>query len=449
MPDAAGAGGLTADAGRPTLRRALGTAQLTLYGVGSIVGAGIYVLIGEAASALGPAAWLAFAASAALASLTALSYAELAARYPVSGSEAAYVSAAFGRPFLAFLAGWLIALVAVFSAAAVARGFGGYLRTFVDAPAALSAALFVAAMTAVNVRGVAESSAVNVVCTVVELAGLALVIGLALAVGRAPEAGFLAVPGAEGAGPLALATGPVAAAAGVAFFAYLGFTDVANLAEEAREPERSVPRAMLLALGISAALYVATALAAVSLAPWERLAASEAPLAEAVRGAGAPVGPRTMAAVALVSVANTGLVSLLLGSRMLYGMARQGLAPAWLAGVLGGRRTPHRASLVVGGLAAALALSGGLRVLAEAADFLIFAAFALVNAALLAIKLRERRGGGGPAPRIRAPLWAPALGAAASLWMLTRLSASAFAVAAAFAGAGAGLRLAWRRGSPD
>ena len=260
---------------QPALRRSLSLPLTTFYGLGNILGAGIYVLIGQVVAHAGGFAPLSFLLASLLASLTAFSYAELSARFPLSAGEAVYVQEGLGIQALSALVGLLIILAGVVSAATIMRGFTGYLQVFLPVPAAPAIVVLVLLLGMIAAWGIAESVRVAALITVVEIGGLLLVLYVA-----APA--MLAV---EPAWPdfKPMLTGDmwsgVFLGSFLAFYAFIGFEDIVNVAEEVRQPERNLPRAILLALMAATMLYFLVALAAVTSAPWEQLAASDAPLA--------------------------------------------------------------------------------------------------------------------------------------------------------------------------
>jgi amino acid transporter len=397
------------------LKRALGLPTLIFYGLGTILGAGIYSVLGAAAGRAGDAVWLSLVASALVALLTALSYAELATTYPQAGAEYVYLRRALPRwRSLAFVAGLMMVTSGAATAATVSLAFAGYLGEFVRLHPVVVAGLLMATLTGVALWGIRQSAGVNVVCTLVEAAGLLLVVGVGIAVGGFADA--LATPPSWG----------VVGGASLVFFSYLGFENVANLVEEAKEPERHVPAAILGSLGAATVLYVLVALAAVALLPPAELAASEAPLATAV-GTHAPRAAPVLAAVALFATANTALVSLLSASRLLYGMAKGGELPRRIAAVSGSRRTPWLATLLVAAIAAVLLPLGSVEAIASVSSFAALLAFASVNAALLILRRREPR----RARPFRVPLVVggvaalPLLGLASTLALLTQLAPAA------------------------
>lgn len=365
------------------LKRTLTLPLLTFYGLGTILGAGIYVLVGEVAGIAGMHAPLAFAVAAVVAAFTAFSYAELAARYPCSAAEAVYVQEGFGRRGLSIAVGALVLFAALASAAALANGFAGYLRPFIDVPpwAAILAVLLV--LGALAAWGIHESARAAAAATLIEIGGLLLVVavsgeGLLTLPQRLHELG----PPAQGE-----AWQGIFLAAFVAFFAFIGFEDMANVAEEVKEPERTMPRAILMALAIATALYLLVALAAVLTLSRAELAGNAAPLALMYEKATGRE-PVLISAIALFAVTNGALVLLIRAARVLHGMSAQGWLPAALGGVHPVRRTPLLATFVVTAATLALALALPLVSLARATSAVILVVFALINLALLRIRRR-------------------------------------------------------------
>jgi APA family basic amino acid/polyamine antiporter len=411
--------------------------MLTLYGVGVIVGAGIYVLVGEVAAEVGRGVWLAFAGAALAAVPTGLSYASLSSRYPRSAGEAVFVERATGRPLLAFVVGYLVLASGVSSTAAVSHGFASYLGALVPFDDALRPVVilaFLAALSAINHRGIEASMWFNGVCTVVSLGALLLLV--ALAAPRFSEAQALDLATPPGGGGLL---------AGIAlgFYAFIGFEDICNVAEEVREPERAIPRAIVLALVTVTVVYVLVGLAVVSVVEPAALARSPAPLADVAERLLPQWPSGWLSAVALLAVANTALFNLIMGSRILYGMARQGWVPERLGRVHPQRRTPTWSVWLVFALAFVAAASGFLRVLAEATNVIILAVFFAVNASLIGVRLRK-------VPRetptsFEIPLLVPIAGALVATYLITRFSPGAYGRAAALAASGAVLYLLARR----
>ncbi|MCB1746428.1 MAG: amino acid permease [Gammaproteobacteria bacterium] len=378
----------------PTLRRSVSAVLVTFYGLGTILGAGIYVLIGAVVAEAGAWTPLAFVLAAAIAAVTALSYAELVRRLPLCGGEALYVEAAFGRPALTLAVGLAIVFCGVVSSATIARGFAAYLALFAPLPAALAIILMVSGLVAVAVRGIEASVWLASAMTVVEIGGLLLV----LAVGGGSVEPAAALAALSPPGDLHAAAG-IAAGAFLAFYAFLGFEDMINLAEEVQDVERALPRAIVTALAVATVLYVAVALVAVSAVPLAAIAGHEAPLAVIVAARG--LDPRVIAAVSVVAVMNGALVQIIKAARVLYGLARAGHLPRLLARIEPATRTPAVATVAVGAGVLACALGFDLVQLAALTSAVTLLVFAAANAALIALRRRERRRtgvvDGGPA----------------------------------------------------
>lgn len=362
------------------LQRSLGPLQLIFYGVGTIVGAGIYSVIGAAAGEAGHGLWLSFVLAAIAAGLTGLSYAELSAMLPRAGAEYQYLKQAFPAwRAIAVIAGTVIGLNAAATAATVSLAFSGYLSVFVELPAAVVAVGLLAACTALNIAGLRQSTWVTIAFVCIEVGGLLLLIGTGLAAGEPGEA--IRLPQREH-------LDGVVAAAALAFFVYIGFEDIANLGDEAREPKRDLPRALLISIVLTTAIYLLVVWAALALVSPEQLAGSRSPLT-LVAGTVKPWIGQTLAVAALFATASTALVTLISISRLLYGMARDGDLPSLLRRELPGRRTPWVAALVLFAAACALLPLGNVGDTARVSSLGILLVFTCVHAALIALRLRD------------------------------------------------------------
>ena len=370
------------------LRRRLTLPLLTFYGLGTIVGAGIYVLIGAVAGRAGIYAPAAFLTAALIAGLTAHSYAELSSRFPTSAGEAVYVRRAFGSSTLAAVTGIAVVMTGVVSAATIANGFAGYLGVFIENPAWLVIALFTLALCIVAAWGILQSVWLATLITVLSIAGLLIVVYLSrdalLTVG---ERWHHLVPPLE----LGAWTG-ITFGAFLAFYAFIGFEDMVNVAEEVREPRRTLPLAIYSALILATLLYVLVALVAVLALDVESLAESDAPLADVVAAAGNREASRLIAGFSLLSVTNSALAQIIMASRILYGMSRDGALPAWFAGVSPRTNTPVRATLFTGLVVLLFALALPLVTLAEITSFIIIMVFAVINASYLRLRFRAETG---------------------------------------------------------
>ncbi len=384
-----------------TLRRVLGLWLLVFYGLGSIIGAGIYVLIGVVAGTAGYGAPLAFVLAGVLAALTGLSYAELSARYPEAAGAAAYVQEGFGRPWLARATGFAVVAVGLFLTSSLARGVVGYIDVFVPVPEMPTALALVALFTAVACLGVGFAMRLAAWMTIVEIGGLVIVIVAgAPALARLGEIAPLMLPGGLAA------WGGVIAGAFFAFFAFLGFEDIVHMAEETREPERTLPRAIILAVVISTAVYFIVTLIAVAAVPMDRLAGSRAPL-EMVMATNPSAPKNVLAAIAIIAIPNGILITLVMLGRILYGMARRGWLPAALAHVSGVTATPVRATALAGLVAFAFTALVPFIGLVQLTSAINLCVFAVVNLALWRLKRTRPQDG----LYFHAPAWCPPLGA--------------------------------------
>jgi len=380
----------------PQLKRRLGLWVTTLTGVGVILGSGIYVLVGVAAGEAGNAVWLSFLVAAAVAGLTGLSYARLSKIRAKDAPEFQFVGMAF-KPSLAFLAGWLILWAVVISASAVALGFAGYLSYLLGTPVVPAAIGLVLVSSIVVFMGIGESALLAGILTFIEVAGLVFIV--AVGVPHFGDVNIMDMP---------MGVAGTIGAASLVFFAYLGFEGMANLSEEMKNPQKDLPRAIMLALGISTLLYILVSIAAVSVLDWETLGRSDAPLAlVAAQVLGSNAG-LTLTLVALFSTANTVLLLLLAASRAMWAMSCAGALPGIFCVIGRERRTPWLAIIVVGFFAGLFTVFDDIKDVAEFTNFATLLAFAGVNAAALRIFNRESTLSGFK--RVFLDIFMPALG---------------------------------------
>ncbi len=389
------------------LRRRLTLPLLVLYGVGITIGAGIYVLIGAVAGHAGKYAPWSFMLAAASMAFTVGSYAELATRFPVSAGEAAYVRAAFHSRLASTLTGLLTIVIAVVASATVVLGAAGYIAQFTDLPQGVIVALVLAALGAVAAWGILESVLLASLFTLIEAGGLIVIIVAGLHAGL-PLTGALSEPP-----PLAALAG-IAYASLLAFFAFIGFEDLANVVEEAKVPHRDIPRAMVLTLIISTVLYVAVAAIAVAAVPPETLAASRAPLSLVFHTL-AGISPATISVIAIVATLNTILAQMSMAARVIYGMAKQGDLPGFAGRVHPKTATPLNATALIVLATLTLALFVPFERLAEGTSLATLTVFALVNLSLLRLRQQKVHTHG---PHVRVPFWVPAAGFVTCLAMM-------------------------------
>ena len=363
------------------LRRSLGLPLLTLYGLGNIVGAGIYVLIGKVAGLAGSSTTLSFIIAMVTAGVTALSYMELSGRYPVSASVSVYLHKAFGKRWLSVACGLAMVVGGVASAAALAQGFAGYLNSFLTVPTGVASVGLLVAIGALAIKGMSESAKTAALFTGLEILGLALVVWFGRsAFARMDIAGMVTVDPAVG-------ISGVFAGAFLAFYAYIGFEDMVNVAEEAKNPSRTMPLAILLSLVLSAVLYLLVVSVSTTLVAPAELSSSSAPLALVIERSGNG-SVLVLSVIGMVAAVNGVIVQIIMGSRILYGLAREGWITRTLATVHGGYQTPVRATLLVLCAMIAATLLLPLVSLAQVTSLLILSVFTLVNASLIVIKRR-------------------------------------------------------------
>jgi len=366
---------------KPTLKKELGLMEATFAGVGIILGAGIYALIGEAAGIAGNSVWLSFLIGAIVAAFTGLSYAELSSMYPKDAGEYLYAEKAFSE-HIGFLVAFLVIFEGVVSAAAVALGFGGYLASllnpFVAIPIIGLALLCIVIYSIVNYRGIRETAWLNIVFTLLEVGGLILIIALGLSYMGTVD--ILEMPNSYGG---------LFSAAALIFFAFIGFEAIVKLSEETRNARKIIPKALVLSIVISTVIYVLVAIAAVSILGWTALGASKAPLADvasAVLGAKAFV---LLAVIALFSTSNTVLMILVTTSRLLYGIAQKYKKIKIFSIIHKKRCTPWVAVIFTMIVAMMFAMIGDIKMVAEVTNFAIFATFIIINGALISLRYKQ------------------------------------------------------------
>lgn len=397
--------------------RVLGLTHVTASGVGVIIGAGIYVLIGPATQRAGAQVWMSMVLAAVLCALTAFSYMELSAMFPRAGSEHEFARQVFPE-WISFATGWAMAVALVVASAAVSLGFARYFQEFVHVDEHVASIGLILFVVLVSMVGMHTAKRLVVVLSAIQVVGLLVVVFAGI-----DHVGDVDLLHGNG-------LGGVLNGASLVFFAYIGFDEVITLAEETHDPRRTVPRALMLALAISTVLYVMVAVVAVSVLGPTELARSTQPLTDVIRGSIGGGAVRTVAAVALATTANTTLLATTAASRMIYSMANTGQLPQRLARVHDGH-SPRTSIAIVSAGAIVLSLVGGLDLLAEASNALVYVMFLVVN--LVVIVLRFRR------PDAERPFMVslhigrfpvvPALGIAATLLMASRLARAPVLVA--------------------
>lgn len=361
---------------KPGLKRELGLFEVTVSGMGIILGAGIYALIGKAAGLAGNSVWMSFAISAVVALFTGLSYSELSSMFPRAGAEYEYIKNAFGK-VTAFIIGWLIILSGIIGASTVALGFGGYFSSLFHTPAIPSSIILIVLLSFVLFLGIKESVFFAILFTIIETAGLLFII--VIGVPHLGNVDYFEMPlGIKG----------LFEASALVFFAYMGFEGIVKLSEETKNPEKTIPKSLILALLISIFLYVLVALASVSVMGWDELATSEAPLADIAFTALGPDAFVILSIIALFATANTALLMMLASSRITYGMAESSSLPSILARIHHSRRTPSAAIFIIMLLSLMFVFSGDIELVANITNYTLFVTFIVINATVITLRYK-------------------------------------------------------------
>ena len=362
------------------LKRHMGLFQLTMYGVGLILGAGIYVLIGEAAGFAGDAVWIAMILGSIVALFAGFSYAELSSVFPKAAAEYVFIKNAFKNNFFAFLIGWLTAVTSIITAATVALGFGGYFAEFVDLPIIISAMGLLVVLSVVNFIGIRESAWTNTIFTIIEASGLILIIVIGFTFSSPEPVNYTESPSGF--------TGIVLAFV-LIFFAFIGFEDMANVAEEVKKPKKTLPRAIILSVIIAGILYILVSLAVVRVVNWEELSNSAAPIALVAQRGLCSEAHILLSAIALFSITNTVLITLIAGSRIFYGMAKEKVFPSILEKIHFKTKTPWIAIIVIMITSIAFTFVGDIVIVANITVFAIVITFAAINLAVIVLRYTE------------------------------------------------------------
>ena len=402
---------MPSDTTTPELRRAIGLPLLVLYGLGITIGAGIYVLIGEAAAAAGVYAPAAFLVAAGVMTFSALSFAEFSGRIPLSAGEAVYVEAGFGWSWLTLGVGLSIIFAATIAGAAISLGCAGYVAELVPLPEPIIVTAIILTMGWIAAKGVQESVTFAGVLTVIEILGLLVIIYAGYRVDPAMMAEINTVipPLSDG-----FAMTGVLSASLIAFFAFIGFDNVVNLAEEAKNPRKIMPWAIGISLAVVTVIYFFVMLVAVRALPQEELIASKAPIGllfERLTG----MSPFAITLIAIVATMNGVVIEIIMAARVAYGLAKGGKLPTVLGRVDPKRRTPLNATIIITSAMLVSALIVPLDFLVSLTSQIILAIFVLVNMALVRVKWR-----GDPVPDgiFTVPIFIPVIGAISCLFLL-------------------------------
>ncbi|MFA5381761.1 MAG: APC family permease [Candidatus Micrarchaeia archaeon] len=360
------------------LKRALGFWELTLTGIGIILGAGIYVLIGQAAGLSGNMVWLSFVIAGIVAALTGLSYAELASLFPKAGAEFVFTEKAFNKR-LAFVIGWLLIIACIISAAAVALGFAGYFAIFFNTPIILTAIGSLIVFSIILFFGIKASARFAIICAIITILGLLMII-------------FLGIPNFDSIDYFEMVPeyglSGVLSAAALVFFAYIGFDTIINMGEETKNPKVVVPEATLVALLVSTILYVLVAISSVSVINWQDLANSKAPLADVASVSLGNNAYLILGAIALFATASTILLILLAASRLTFGMAEGKGLPSILAKIHEKYRSPWVAIILLCILSSIFVLIGKIGIIANMTNIAILTSFFIVNVSAIVLRYK-------------------------------------------------------------
>ncbi len=365
-----------------SLKRTLTLPLLILYGLGNILGAGIYVLIGEVAGVAGLFTPLSFLLTSILLITTAFTYSELSSRYPVSAGEAVYLFKAFANQRLSFVIGIMIIITGVLSAAAIAVGFSGYLQVFVDVSQGSAITTLLLILGLLAIWGIRQSVSVAALLTLIEILGLLIIIWVG-------QDHLTFAPIVERVDTLFDGDSSIwygiLAGSFLAFYAFIGFEDMVNVAEEVIEPEKNMPKAIMVSLLVAGGIYMLVSLVSINAITPQTLAQSKAPLAllyQQITG----FSPVVITAIAMLAVVNGALIQIIMGSRVLYGMSQQGWLTKLFSRIHPRTNTPVYATITIVLIIYILALWLPLVTLAKMTSLFILIIFTLMHLSLLKIK---------------------------------------------------------------
>jgi amino acid transporter len=393
--------------------------QLVLYGLGTTIGAGIYALVGEMAAISGYYAPVSFLLASIMAALTALSFAELSGRFPRCAGAALYVKEGFSSERLSVIVGLLVVAAGLVSSAAIVNGFTAYLGEFIELDRFTAISIVTLAIGAIAAWGIAESVSIAAFVTIVEIAGLLLVIAVSYSgLAELPDRWRELVPATDSTSWYGIYAGSL-----LAFYAFIGFEDMVEVAEETRQVRRNLPIGIMLTLGITTLLYMTIMVTAVLAMPPEQLAQSPVPLARLYEHYTAD-DATIISIIGLFALINGALIQMIMASRVLYGMSSRKLLPAIISGVNRRTQTPLVATALTTVAILLLAVSGSLASLAQATSLIMLIVFSLVNLALLHIKRKHPK----PEGLIVFPVLIPLLGFVVSAAFILLESISLFSI---------------------
>lgn len=397
------------------LKRGITGSLLFFFVVGDILGSGIYAMVGLVTGEVGGAAWMSFGIAAAFALVTIFSYAELITKYPQAAGASLYVNRAFKNDILSFLVTFCLLAAGLSAVGSLAQVFGGrYFQEFLPAPTLIVAAIFVLGLALLNFRGISESIKANFVMSLLELSGLLLILligGIMLFSGQVDLSRPFEFTGDRS--PVAA----LLAGATLAFFALIGFENAANVAEETKNPSRAYPRALFGGLITAGLLYMAVSFTASMVVPLDTLANSTGPLLEVVNAGPLPIPGWVFSFIALAAVTNTALLAHIMVSRVLYGMAKEGVVPGIFSKVHAKRQTPWVAIIFATAIILIMITTADLARLADTTVLFILIVFILVHLSLLRLRRDKVEH-----EHFKAPTFMPYLGIIAAVVLLSRQS---------------------------
>ena len=377
------------------LKRTISLFQATVFGIGLILGAGIYSIIGEAAGIAGNTVWISFIIAGLLALVIGLSYAELSSLFSRSAAEYLFVRAAFENEFLSLTVGCIVIFVIVCSAASVAVGFSGYMSIFIPyIPEIIIAIILIVLLSMINFYGISESINLNILFTFIELIGLLFIIIAAFAYGAVYNTNYFEVPiySSSILHPN-LIIGLIFSAVGLIFFAFFGFENIVNIADETKSPNKTIPKALMISIVVTSVIYILVAISAISLIGWHDLYLSKAPLAKAAEKASGTLGTLILSIIALFATSNTVLMMLISGSRLIYGISNdvKSTLPSILSKIHSKRRTPWLSILTVMFIAILIIVlfEGALPVIAGVTVFCVLIIYIIINLALIRLRYKK------------------------------------------------------------
>jgi APA family basic amino acid/polyamine antiporter len=393
------------------LERSLSLWEVTLMSIGIILGAGIYVVIGEAAGITGNSLWISFIIGAVVATFTGLSYAELCSRFPKAGAEYVYVKNSFGKT-PAWLVSWLIIAGNTIGGATVALGFSNYFSALFHTPVLPIAIIVLFGCGIILVLGIKETASVTILFTIIEAIGLAIIV--IIGIQKFGDVDYLQLTN----GLKGIIEGGV-----LIFFSYIGFQGITRLAEETKKPEKTIPRAIILSISITTVIYILVAIAAVSVITAQDLANEGAPLARIAETAFGKNSFILLSAIALFSTFNTALMMLLSGSRLIYGTSKEKALPEIFSKISKKTLAPWVAIIGIVIAAIFFLFIGDLKSIANLTNFTVFSVFIIINAALIFLRIKKpiKKGFKVPINIGKIPI-IPIIGITSSSFMLGNLS---------------------------